>query len=55
MRRVLGHGLPRRKAVKAAIAHAVDINTWRSLVRDGGLKRGEAIDLVGAMIDRAAS
>lgn len=53
-RRALATGLPRRKAVQAAIAHAVDMNTWRSLVRDGGLRRGEAIELVGAMVERAA-
>jgi AcrR family transcriptional regulator len=55
VRRVLAAGFPRRKAVNAAIAHAVDMNTWRSLVRDGGLKRGQAIDLVGAMVERAAT
>jgi AcrR family transcriptional regulator len=54
-RHALATGLPRRKAVSAAIAHAVDMNTWRSLVRDGGLKRSEAIDLVSAMVERAAA
>jgi AcrR family transcriptional regulator len=54
-RRVLAGGWPRRKAVSAGIAHAVDFRTWRSLVRDGGLKRDQAIELVGAMVERAAN
>jgi AcrR family transcriptional regulator len=53
-RLALSAGWPRRKAVTAAIAHAVDFRTWRSLVRDGGLSRGQAIELVTAMVERAA-
>jgi AcrR family transcriptional regulator len=52
-RRVLSRGLPRRKAVTAAIAHATDFRTWRSLVRDGGLSRAEAVRLVSAMVESA--
>jgi AcrR family transcriptional regulator len=53
-RRALASGLPRRKTVTAAIAHAVDFHTWRSLVRDGGLSRAQAVELVSAMVERAA-
>jgi AcrR family transcriptional regulator len=54
-RRALAAGLPRRKTVAAAVAHAVDFRTWRSLVRDGGLKRSQAVELVSAMVERAAA
>ena len=53
-RRTLASGWPRRKAVNAAIAHAVDFRTWQSLVRDGGLTRAQAVELVSAMVERAA-
>lgn len=52
-RRSLAAGRPRRKTVAAAIAHAVDFRTWRSLVRDGGLNRPQAIALVTAMVESA--
>jgi AcrR family transcriptional regulator len=55
VRRVLGKGWPRRKAVTAAVAHAVEFRTWRSLVREGGLSRAQAVALVTAMVERAAS
>ena len=54
VRRALSSGLPRRKTVHAAVAHAVDFHTWRSLVREGGLGRAQAVELVSAMIERAA-
>jgi AcrR family transcriptional regulator len=53
-RRALAKGWPRRKAVAAAIAHATDFRTWRSLVREGGLSRAEAVRLLSAMVERAA-
>ena len=37
-------GWPRRKVVRAAIAHAVAFETWRSLVRGQGLSRKQAVD-----------
>jgi AcrR family transcriptional regulator len=40
---VLG-GWPRRKAVRAAIGHAFEFETWRSLVRRQGLTRAQAVD-----------
>jgi AcrR family transcriptional regulator len=53
-RRKLAVGLPRRKAVTAAIAHATDFRTWHSLVREGQLSREQAVDLVTAMVAHAA-
>jgi AcrR family transcriptional regulator len=53
VRKALGRGLPRRKTVSAAIAHAVGFHTWRSLVRDGGLSRKQAVRLVSAMVEAA--
>ena len=37
-------GWPRRKIVRAAIGHAVEFETWRSLVRGQGLSREQAVD-----------
>ena len=42
--RSAARGWPRRKTVRAAIGHAVDFGTWRSLVRDQGLTRSQAAD-----------
>lgn len=39
-------GWPRRKAVRAAIGHAMEFETWRSLVRRQGLTRAQAVDTV---------
>jgi AcrR family transcriptional regulator len=35
---------PRRKAVRAAIGHAFEFETWRSLVRRQGLSSKQAVD-----------
>jgi AcrR family transcriptional regulator len=51
--RLLGRGRPRRRTVTAALRHAVDFQTWRSLARDGGLKRDQAVTLMVALIDAA--
>jgi AcrR family transcriptional regulator len=40
----LGRGWPRRKAVRAAIGHALEFETWRSLARRNGLTRAQAVD-----------
>ncbi len=45
----LAAGRPRRKAVRAAIGHALDFATWRSLTRDQGLSRAQAVGLMRAM------
>jgi AcrR family transcriptional regulator len=42
----LARGWPRRKALRAAIGHAFEFETWRSLVRRQGLTRAQAVDLV---------
>ena len=38
-----------RKRVRAAIGHALQLETWRSLVRDQGLSNDEAVDLVAKL------
>ena len=48
----LARGRPRRKSVRAAIGHALDFETWRSLVRRQGLSRKQAVD---AMLRLVAS
>jgi AcrR family transcriptional regulator len=44
----------RRAVVAAAARHAVDFATWRSLARDGGVSRAQAVDLASALVLRAA-
>lgn len=51
--RTLAAGRPRRKALRAALRHAVDFRTWQSLAADGGLARGQAVDLMAAMVAAA--
>ncbi len=46
LRGVLADGWPRRKAVQAAIGHALDFETWRSLTRRQGLTRRQAVDVM---------
>jgi len=48
----LARAWPRRKPVRAAIGHALEFETWRSLVRRQGLSRKQAVD---AMLRLAAS
>jgi AcrR family transcriptional regulator len=43
---------PRRKTVRAAIGHALELETWHSLVRSQGLTRKQAVD---AMVRFVAS
>jgi AcrR family transcriptional regulator len=43
-------GWPRRKAVRAAIGHALDFETWRSLVRRQGLSRTQAVDAMMRLV-----
>ena len=40
---LLGRGWSRRKAVRAAIAHSLEFETWRSLVRRQGLTPAQAV------------
>jgi hypothetical protein len=44
----------RRALVLAATRHAVDFHTWRSLARDGGVRRTGVVALASAMVSRAA-
>jgi AcrR family transcriptional regulator len=41
---------PRRKAVRAAIAHALELETWQSLVQRNGLTRRQAADAMLAFV-----
>ena len=43
-------GWPRRKSVRAAIGHALDFETWRSLVRRQGLSRAQAVDAMARLV-----
>ena len=52
LRAELADGWPRRKAVQAAIGHALEFETWRSLARRQGLTRKQAVD---AMLSFVAS
>jgi AcrR family transcriptional regulator len=44
----------RRGMLRAAARHAVDFHTWRSLARDGGVRRAGVVELASAMVSRAA-
>jgi AcrR family transcriptional regulator len=44
----------RRRVLSAAVRHAVDFHTWRSLVRDGGVSRAQAVRLACALVEAAA-
>jgi AcrR family transcriptional regulator len=44
LRELLCQGRPRRKTVQAAIGHALELETWDSLVRRHGLTRKQAVD-----------
>jgi AcrR family transcriptional regulator len=44
----------RRRVLGAAVRHAVDFHTWRSLVRDGGVSRAQAVRLASALVEAAA-
>ncbi len=45
----------RREKVKAAVGHAISFATWRSLVRDQGLSRSEAVELMHGLVGLAAA
>jgi AcrR family transcriptional regulator len=53
---VAGRGLRGRRAARtrAALGHALDQRTWRSL-NDRGLSHAEAVDLMGALVEAAAA
>lgn len=43
----------RRRVLEAAVGHALAFETWRSLVREQGLSREEAVDLMVGFVARA--
>jgi len=49
----ISRGWPRRKSVKAAIGHAFEFETWRSLVRRQGLSRTQAVDAMARLASSA--
>ena len=49
----LARELPRRKAVRAAICHALEYETMRSLVRRQGLSRRQAVDAMLGLVENA--
>jgi AcrR family transcriptional regulator len=46
----IARGLARRKSVRAAIGHALEFETWRSLVRRQGLSRTQAVDTMARLV-----
>jgi AcrR family transcriptional regulator len=44
---------PRRKSVRAAIGHALEFETWRSLVRRQGLTQPQAVDAMTRFVETA--
>jgi AcrR family transcriptional regulator len=49
----LVRGLSRRKAARAAIGHALEFETWQSLVRSEGLSSRAAIELMVRLVETA--
>jgi AcrR family transcriptional regulator len=45
----------RRQRVSAAIGHALQFSTWQSLVRGQGLGNSDAVELMAALVERAAA
>lgn len=47
---LLTRGWPRRKTVRAAVGHALEFETWRSLVRRQGLSRKQAVEAMVRLV-----
>lgn len=45
----------RRRVLVAALGHALDFQTWRSLTAGDEIDRAEAVELVGALVEAAAA
>ena len=43
-------GWPRRTRVRAVVGHALEFETWRSLVRRQGLSQRQAVDAMSALV-----
>ena len=56
---ILAAGWPargrRRRLLAAALGHALDFQTWRSLAAEGAIARAEAVELIGALVQAAAA
>jgi AcrR family transcriptional regulator len=50
---VVSQAWPRRKSVRAMIGHALEFETWRSLVRRQGLSRAQAVDAMARLVSGA--
>jgi AcrR family transcriptional regulator len=46
---------PRRHLLAAALRHAVDFHTWRSLTADNRITRTKAVKLITALVEAAAA
>jgi AcrR family transcriptional regulator len=44
----------RRRVLEAAVRHAIDFQTWRSLTTDGRITRAEAVELAVALVAAAS-
>lgn len=57
MRDILARGWgargPRRTLLLAALGHALDFQTWRSLARQEGLRPAQVVDLMAGMVSSA--
>ncbi len=55
---ILSTGWPargaRRRVLAAAVGHALRFDTWRSLVREGGVTRAQAVRLTAALVESAS-
>ena len=49
----ISRGRPRRKSIRAAIGHALEFETWRSLVRRQSLSRKQAVDAMMRLVASA--
>ena len=45
----------RARLVRTAVGHALAFETWASIVRDGGATRPQAVELMRALVERAAA
>jgi AcrR family transcriptional regulator len=54
-RAALASGWPRRKTVRAAIGHALEFETWRSLTHRQGLSRRQAVESMVRLVQASAT
>lgn len=51
----LARGLPKRRLVRAAIAHALAFGTWTSLTRTNALPEKQAVSLMATLVETAST